>query len=421
MLSAQENDTLTLVGTGTPMGNLMRRYWVPVGMSCEVERDGSPQRVQLLGEKLVAFRDTSGRVGLMAEHCPHRGASLWLGRNEQDGLRCVYHGWKYDVSGQCLDQMNEPADAEFSHKVRVTSYPVVEMGGLMWTFMGAPDQQPPLPKFAWTQVPEQHRHVNKTYEECNWLQAMEGGLDTSHVPILHGKLTDDTDLPGVSPSTPLARGKAPHLEVDETDYGYAYYGVRELENDELHVRAYHFVMPFTQIRPEPFTAVGLVAGHIWVPMDDHHCMVFNWEYAPAGEGLEDPYAVARINGSGLDDQTPDARKIRNLDNDYLIDRDTQKKYTFTGIFGVNVQDHAVQEGMGPIVDRSKEHLGPADKAIIVMRRQLFDAVRTVEDGGDPAGTGDSYYRVAAVDRIISASSDFREALRGEMYPEPIAG
>ena len=421
MLSAQENDTLTLVGTGTPMGNLIRRYWVPVGMSWEVEPDGSPQRVQLLGEKLVAFRDTSGRVGLIAEHCPHRGASLWFGRNEQGGLRCVYHGWKYDVSGQCVDQMNEPADVDFSHKVRATSYPVVEMGGLMWTFMGAPDQQPPLPKFAWTQVPTQHRHVNKTYEECNWLQAMEGGLDTSHVPILHGKLTDDTDLPGVSPSTPLARGKAPHLEVDETDYGYAYYGVRELENDQLHVRAYHFVMPFTQIRPEPFTAVGLVAGHIWVPMDDHHCMVFNWEYAPAGEGMEDPYAVARINGSGLDDQTPDARKIRNLDNDYLIDRDAQKKYTFTGIFGVNVQDHAVQEGMGPIVDRSKEHLGPADKAIIVMRRQLFDAVRTVEDGGDPAGTGDSYYRVAAVDRVISASSDFREALRDEMYPEPIAG
>ena len=421
MLSAQENDTLTLVGTGTPMGNLMRRYWVPVGMSWEVEPDGPPQRVQLLGEKLVAFRDTSGRVGLMAEHCPHRGASLWFGRNEQDGLRCVYHGWKYDVFGQCVDQMNEPADADFSHKVRATSYPVIEMGGLMWTFMGARDQQPPLPKFAWTQVPEQHRHVNKTYEECNWLQAMEGGLDTSHVPILHGKLTDDTDLPGVSPSTRLARGKAPHLEVDETDYGYAYYGVRELENDQLHVRAYHFVMPFTQIRPEPFTAVGLVAGHIWVPTDDHHCMVFNWEYAPAGAGMEDPYAVARINGSGLDDQTPDARKIRNLDNDYLIDRDAQKKYTFTGIFGVNVQDHAVQESMGPVVDRSHEHLGPADKAIIVMRRQLFDAVRTAEDGGDPAGTDDSYYRVAAVDRVIPASSDFREALRDEMYPEPIAG
>jgi len=421
MLSVKENDTLTQTNPGTPMGDLMRRYWVPVGMSWEVEPDGSPLRVKLLGEKLVAFRDTSGRVGLMAEYCPHRGASLWFGRNEEDGLRCVYHGWKFDVTGQCVDQMNEPADAGFSAKVKSVSYPAVEMGGLMWTYMGIPDQQPPLPKFAWTQVAEDQRHVNKTYEECNWLQSMEGGLDTSHAPILHRRLNDDTTLPGLSPTAAFARGKAPRLEVDETDYGYAYYGVRELENEQQHVRGYHFIMPFTQIRHDPFTTNGIIAGHMWVPMDDTHCMVYNWEYSPSGKGMEDQELVAKILGTGPGEQTPDFKKIRNLDNDYLIDRDVQKDHTFTGIFGINIQDHAVQEGMGPIVDRSIEHLGPADKAIITMRRLLFNAVRIVEKGGEPAGIGDSYYHVVAADRVIPASADFREALRDEMYPSPVAG
>ena len=421
MLTQRENETVTRVGPGTPMGTLMRRYWVPVGMSWEVEPDGAPLRVRLLGEKLLAFRDTSGRVGLLSEFCPHRGASLFFGRNEEDGLRCVYHGWKYDHTGQCVHQLNEPADADFSHKVKAPSYATVELGGLIWTYMGPAGRQPPLPRFAWTQAPAEQRHVNKTWEECNWLQAMEGGLDTSHAPILHRRLTEETDLPGVSPSVPFARGKAPRLEVDETGYGYAYYGIRELENDRLHVRGYHFVMPFTQVRHEPFTQGNIVAGHMWVPMDDHNTMVYNWEYAPDGQGMEDQEKVARILGTGLGEQNADFRKVRNLTNDYLVDRDAQKRHTFTGIFGVNTQDHALQESMGPIVDRSIEHLGPADRAIITMRRILMRAVQIAGDGGDPIGTDASYYNAVAVDRVIPASADFRQELRSAMYPALTGG
>jgi phenylpropionate dioxygenase-like ring-hydroxylating dioxygenase large terminal subunit len=416
MLSQEENETLTRVGPSTPMGDLMRRYWVPALLSWEIEADGAPLRLRLLGERLVAFRDTSGRAGLLSEQCPHRGASLWLGRNEEDGLRCVYHGWKFNVSGQCINMMNEPEQFDFAHKVLAVSYPVHEVAGVVWAYMGPPEKQPPPPLFAWTQVPERHRHVNKTWEECNWLQALEGGLDTSHAPIMHRRITDATELPGVSLSAPFLRGRAPTLEVDETDYGYSYYGVRELEGGQKHVRGYHFIMPFTQIRQEPFTDGDIVAGHIWVPMDDTNCMVYNWEYTPTGTGMEDQEVVAKTMGTGPGEQTDDFRKVRNVENDYLIDRRIQKTETFTGIFGVNTQDHAVQESMGPIYDRSAEHLGPADKAVIVMRRQLLQGVKVVQDGGDPPGIGSSYYHVVAADRVMSAEADFRQDLRSAMFP-----
>lgn len=399
------------------MGETLRRYWLPALLTEELfEKDGAPVRVRLLGESLVAFRDTKGRIGLVTEFCAHRGASLWFGRNEENGLRCVYHGWKFDVDGQCIDMMNEPDNYDFRHKVRLSSYPTVELGGIVWAYMGPAGRRPPEPRFAWTQAPEAHRHVNKTWEECNWVQALEGGLDTSHAPIMHRRIVEDTDLPGVSPSSPFVRGRAPRLEVDETDYGYSYYGLRDLEENAIHVRGYHFVLPFTQIRQEPFSGNDVVAGHIWVPMDDENCMVYNWEYSPRGTGMQDRELVARILGTGPGEQTSDARKVRNRDNDYLLDRDAQRDSTFTGIFGVNTQDHAIQESMGRIANRSMEHLGPADKAIISMRRQLFQAMKVVEDGGDPAGTGTSYYDVVAADRVIAASADFRAELRDEMFP-----
>ena len=419
MLSLEENEALTRTGRGTPMGDLIRRYWVPALLSEEAEADGAPVRVRLLGENLVAFRTTSGAVGLLEERCPHRMASLWFGRNEEEGLRCVYHGWKYDVTGQCVDQMNEPGEFDFKHKIKAVGYPVHEVGGLVWAYLGPEGKQPPPPLFEWTQVPEATRHVNKTWEECNWLQGIEGGLDSSHAPILHRTLTEETDLPGVKPSAPFLRGRAPRLEVDETDYGYAYYGVRELGTDQLHVRGYHFVMPFTQIRQEPFSGKDIVAGHIWVPIDDDNCMVYNWEYAPTGVGMEDPELVPRLLGTGPGEQTPDGHKVRNKGNDYLIDRAVQKTGTFTGIHGVNTQDHAIQESMGPIADRAQEHLGPADRAIIIMRKQLFQGIKVVEDGGDPPGTGTSYYRVAAVDRVMPAGADFRRELQAEMNLEPV--
>src|SRR4051794_31972508 len=186
MLTAEQNELLTRTGPGTPMGNLMRRYWVPALLSWELpEPDCAPVQVKLLGESLVAFRDTSGRVGMIEELCAHRAASLFLGRNEENGLRCVFHGWKYDTAGNCVDLPNDLIETPMQSKIHLTAYPTVEMGGIIWTYMGPPDRRPPDPRFEFTQVGRTRRQVTKTWEECNWLQGLEGGVDSAHAGILH--------------------------------------------------------------------------------------------------------------------------------------------------------------------------------------------------------------------------------------------
>jgi len=216
MVTKLENERLTRVGAGTPMGETMRRYWLPALLSWELpEPDCPPVRVKLLGEELVAFRTTDGSIGLIEEFCPHRRASLWLGRNEENGLRCVYHGWKFDVTGQCIDQMNEPR--QFCAKIKATAYPTYELSGVVWAYMGPPEKQPAPPKFEWTQMAPTHRAVSKVKEECNWLQALEGGIDTSHFTILHRALKQNAKQPGITPDNPGLQGSAPSLEVDFTD------------------------------------------------------------------------------------------------------------------------------------------------------------------------------------------------------------
>lgn len=414
MLLHEENELITRVGSGTPMGDTMRRYWLPALLAQEIPApDCPPVRVRLLGEPLVAFRDTEGRIGLMDEFCPHRRVSLYFGRNEECGLRCVYHGWKFDVDGACVDMMNEPEDLSFKDKIRIQVYPTVEMGGIIWAYMGPPALQPPLPKFAWTQVPASHRHVSKVVQESNWLQALEGGIDTSHAPILHRRITSNTNKPGIDPSTAWVRGKAPQLVLEPTDYGYWYAGVRSVDNDaSLHIRTYQYVLPFHQLRPHRTLAGDNgVAGHIWVPMDDENCMVYNWNYTLGEAPLtaDDRLEVRTGNGPSHVDQTT-FRSVANRENDYLLDRQVQKYETFTGIDGINTQDRALQETMGRIVDRSKEHLGPADRAIIQTRRLLLRAVKMVQEGGEPPGLQPSYYTIRAVERELPGDADWRELL-----------
>jgi phenylpropionate dioxygenase-like ring-hydroxylating dioxygenase large terminal subunit len=411
------------------MGEVMRRYWIPTLMSWELpEPDCPPVQVQLLGERLVAFRDTQGRIGLLDEFCPHRRVSLWLGRNEEAGLRCVYHGWKFDVAGTCVDQMNEPPECSFAQKIHIKAYPTVEQGGVIWAYMGAREKMPPPPSFEWTQVLESHRHVSKVVEECNWLQALEGGIDTSHAPILHRAISTTATKAGIPLQGPFVRGGAPTLEVDVTDYGYRYAGIRPLEDGKTYVRTYHFVMPFTQIRPQQFRIPGMgerskIAGHFWVPMDDATCMVWNWAYSFGDEPLTEEDRLERGSGNGPDhvDQKT-FRSLRNKGNNWLIDRQVQKTETFTGIDGINTQDRAIQESMGPIVDRSQEHLGPADRAIIVARRLLLQAVKTVQEGGDPLGTDTSYYQARAIEQVLPKGVAWRDALLPAMYAvsEPLA-
>jgi phthalate 4,5-dioxygenase oxygenase subunit len=425
MLSREENELITRTGPGTPMGEVLRRYWMPILLERELsEPDGEPVKVRVLGERLVAFRDTDGRIGLLDEFCPHRRVSLWLGRNEECGLRCVYHGWKFDVLGNCVDQLNEPGESSFAEKVHIKRYPTLELGGIIWTYMGPADKQPPPPCFEFTQVPASHRHTSKVIEECNWLQALEGGIDTSHAPILHRALKASSTRPGIDPRSPFVRGGPPTLEVDLTEYGYRYAGVRKLPEGGKYIRAYHYVMPFTQLRPATLFGAGLPdaphdsgPGHFWVPMDDHTCMVWNFMYALGGEGITDEERREYGNGNGPDhvDQST-FRAIRNMDNNWGIDRQVQKAETYSGIEGVNTQDRAVQESMGPVVDRSEEYLGPADKAIIAMRRLLVQAIQSVEAGQDPPGADTSYYALRAVERIIPDDAQWRDAMLPLMYP-----
>jgi phthalate 4,5-dioxygenase oxygenase subunit len=412
MLSREDNALLTRVDRGTPMGDTLRRYWIPALLARELpEPDGAPVRVRLLGEDLVAFRDTQGRIGLLDEYCPHRRTSLFFGRNEECGLRCVYHGWKFDADGRCVDMMNEPEELQFKDKIFVAAYPTLEVGGVVWAYMGPPERRPAPPDFAWTRRPATHLQVSKVIQETSWLQGLEGGIDTSHAPILHRLLTSNTTRPGFKPDNPFVRGKAPTIEVDITDYGYRYAGVRPLDQASVHVRTYHFILPFHQIRPSRSeSGVPLVAGHMWVPIDDENTMVYNWEYSTTEAPLTAEDRLERRLGNGpADVDQITFRSTRNRANHYLLDRQVQKTESFTGIDGINTQDRAIQESMGPIVDRSREHLGPADRAVIQARRLLLEAVRSVGEGSTPRGIEPTYATLAAAEAVLPQGADWREA------------
>ncbi len=418
MLSRDDNELLTRVGPGTPMGQLMRRYWVPALLSSEVsEPDGAPVRVTLLGERLVAFRDTNGRVGLLNEFCAHRGTSLFLGRNEECGLRCVYHGWKYDVAGNCVDMPTELPENSYKSKIRLTAYPTIELGGVVWAHLGAPEARPAPPKFEWTRLEATHRIVTRTLEECNWLQALEGGIDSMHASTLHTVISPNTTRPGLRGI--WTKPTALKDEVELTDYGHVYASIRPMEDKRSWVRVYHYVFPFHTFFPYELGEDGreqkpVINGHIFVPADDENTMVYNW----IGKFGEDPLthvetdALERSRGRGPGELTHDFRKTRNKANNWLIDRKVQKTETYSGIDGINTQDHAVQESMGPIVDRTQEHLGTTDVAVIATRRILLRAARSPES--EPPGVCPTYYNVRAIERIVADAGGWRETLR-ELY------
>src|SRR3954468_13444575 len=422
MLSAQDNELLTRVGPGTPMGELLRRYWTPALLVSEAPTpDGDPVRVRLLGENLVAFRDTNGRVGLVGENCPHRGASLYFGRNEECGLRCPYHGWKFDADGACVDMPSEPPTSVFKDKVTLKSYPTHESGGIVWTYMGPPDKITPFRDFGTEALAPEHVAASKMHTTCNWVQAMEGHLDTSHVSWLHqfdgvDQIPDDgSDKPGY-PSNAMSwkfwrHDRAPRLEIEDTWYGFKYIGLRRTPNGHDHVRMSAFCYPFnTVIASVPFsTQHGL-----FVPIDDHN----TWRYSFS---TRDNVGITDVGGQNLFALSPfefgPAEVGRNgiiprrytLDNDFGIDREKQRSETYSGVAEFISQDFMVTETMGPIYDRSQEHLGTSDKAIIRMRRLLLAAAKRVAEGGDaPAVDGDLDYRsIRSAEKILDAGEDWR--------------
>ena len=419
MLTFQENETLARVGPGTAMGDVMRRYWMPTLLSWELpEPDCPPIRVRLLGEDLVAFRDTNGDVGMLDNYCPHRRASLFFGRNEECGLRCVYHGWKFDVNGDCVDMPSEPAESNFRDKVKITAYPTAEFGGIVWTYMGPRELQPPMPTMEWTQVPELHRGTTKVVQRCNWLQGLEGGIDTVHTNFLHRRFAGSgTDVMDRARANSLAA----HVEVVPTDYGYTYAGIRTVSDDEGdYVRAYHFIAPFYQLRPggQLQRRHGRASGHIWVPIDDESTMVWNFSYRFDGNEMTE--SERRQTGSGNEfgkdiDVENGFRSRAAAGNDYLIDREVQRTQTFSGIPGTNTQDRAVQDTMGPICDRTREHLGTTDRAIIMARKILLNAVRVVEDGGTPPGLGPNVHQLRPIEKVLPRDTAWRNVLWAELY------
>jgi len=381
MLSYEDNQSLIRTGPGTPMGSLMRRYWIPALMSEQIkEPDCPPVRVRLLSENLVAFRDTKGRPGLVAEACPHRLASMFFARNEDAGLRCVYHGAKFDVFGNCVDMPVEPATSTYKSRVRIAAYPCIERAGIVWTYMGPPELQPGFPALEWTLVPDSHRYVTRHIQECNWLQALEGGFDVTHLTFLHGG------------SSVEHRTIPPYCEVIPIPGGFIAGNGRDIGGGQQQWSASIMLMPFHKLISAVPPPVG---AHIWVPIDDENTMLYSVDY-DATRPLRDDEMQRSYNWEHIHTENIPGTDyaIRNRRNNYLIDRDLQKSGTsYTGLMGFGIQDCAIQESMGPIADRTQEHLASSDAMIVKLRRMLLQTLKSVQQGGTPPGLESHHYHV----------------------------
>jgi phthalate 4,5-dioxygenase len=419
MLTKEDNEILTRVGPGTPMGNLLRRYWMPAVLSTEVPSpDSPPVRVRLMSEDLVAFRDTNGSVGLFAVNCPHRGASLFFGRNEETGLRCVYHGWKFDVTGACVDMPSEPAESNFKGKVRAKAYPTHESGGVVWTYMGPPEKMLPFRDFGTEFLPREKWRSNKVISYCNFVQALEGDIDSSHISYLHRNLADfdieddGTDKPGY-PSNRMStriRGydRAPVLEVEDTPYGFRYAGIRTTPKGHQHIRLTVFVMPIMPMVSNLPLGTGIVMK---VPIDDETCWRWNIAVHDDLPASNDNFFQQRAPRSAPMTRVPGIQeRTQFAENDYLLDREKQRTFSYTGILGTGEQDLAVTESMGSIYDRSHEHLGTTDSAIIRMRRLLVQAAKDLDKGIEPPGIDPSYpyHLIRSAEKIILPGEDWRK-------------
>ena len=370
MLSKEQNEILTQVGRGTPGGEFQRRYWQPAALSEELPVGGAPIPVRLLGEDLVMFRDQQGQPGLLGLHCSHRGADLSYGRIEDGGLRCLYHGWLFDRAGRCLEQPGEPVGSTFHQRIQHPAYPCIEVGGLILTYMG-PGDPPQLPPYEFFSAPPEYRILSKVHQDCNFQQGNEGNLDPQHLSFLH-RMSLKGDLNQVL----NAKVTNPRIEVEETSYGLRIYAIRPLDVERQYVRLTNFILPNLS------AVAGDAEGYSvnWhVPIDDTH----HWRY-----GIRfNRYTPMEPNARRYDpaEFTPDRHLVRGPHNRYLQDRDSMKAWSFIGL-GRNfvVHDSWATEGAGSVQDRTAEHLGYTDKAIIATRNVMLKAINDVQEGREPA-------------------------------------
>lgn len=424
-MKKEDNDRLTQTDAGTPMGELFRRYWLPALTRDELPtNDCGPVRIPLLGEKLIAIRDSGGRAAILQEACPHRQASLYFGRCEDGGIRCPYHGWKFDAEGRCLDVPSEPAQSNFHGQIQITSYPTVERGGVIWVYMGPPELQPEPPQFEWAGLPETFLFVTKRIQQCNYLQTMEGGLDSSHLSWLHGGtiLTDPVLGMGGSGTDStilkiIASDRTPVYETLETPGGLMLGARRDAGDGLYYWRITQFMAPcFNIIAPTGDLSLN---GQAWVPLDDNHCWSWAVNYY-VDKPLTEPEREAMRRGGGLHvDFVPGTfQDLANKENDYLVDRQAQRRGdSFTGIPSFAMQDAAVQESQGVIADRSLERLVSSDNGIIVTRQMLLKAIRD-NQAGKPIPGLDPKTQRARAGSIIAPEQTLADIDKSVLEPLP---
>lgn len=385
-MTPEQNDLMCRVEGQAPMGKVMRQHWLPACMIEEVaEPDCTPLRVRLLGQNLVVFRDSSGRLGALDEGCPHRGASLVFGRNEECGLRCLYHGWKFDVEGNVLDMASEPDSERLSATVKAKAHPVRESGGFVWVWLGDADAVRPFQPPAWAPREDVKISIVKIHAACNWAQVLEGSIDSAHSSSLHS-----TNMPtagDVSGSTATdsawlrpSADKSPRIDVQRTPFGFRYAAIRTPLRDpdkQDYVRTTLFIAPFTVIIP-PNDKYALC--QMLVPIDDENCMFYWIAWHPTEGIAQDAWRKFCGAEIGKDIEPVTFKKRRTLENNYLQDRELMRQGDFTGIYGIPCQDMAMWESMGPIADRSKDKLGSSDKAIFEFRRHSLAAARAAQKG-----------------------------------------
>ena len=420
MLKKELNDLVTQTGPGTAMGNLFRRYWLPALMSEQLPGpDCEPVRLELLSEKMLAFRDTSGKLGLIDEFCAHRGVSLWFGRNEENGIRCPYHGWKYDVNGNCTEVPSEPTSG-YCERIKLKSYPMVERGGVIWVYMGPADKQPPLPEWEFATLPAAHSYMSKRAQANNWLQALEGGIDSSHVSFLHSaSLSRDPLFKGAKGNQYNLNDLSPVFEVVEADGGLLVGARRNAEDDQYYWRITPWVMPnFTMVPPRGDHPTH---GHFWVPINDHSCWTWSFDYHPT-RALTTEEVDAMKGGAGIHvlvdkDYVP----LQRMDNNYLMDRQAQREgLLYSGVEGIGMQDASLQESMGAVQDRTKENLVSTDNGIIMARQRLVKAARALAENPDFAlpGIDPDHQKVRSVSLLLKRDVHYKEGAKEHFKSAP---
>jgi phenylpropionate dioxygenase-like ring-hydroxylating dioxygenase large terminal subunit len=403
MLSAKDHELLAQTGRGTRMGELLRRYWVPALLSEELpEPGGAPVRVKLLGERLVAVRLQSGQVGLLGEQCSHRGASLFFGQVEPEGMRCSYHGWKYDLAGRCIEMPNEPPSSTFKDRIQHPAYPCQERGGIVWAYLGPPDACPPLPDLEYLSVPESHVFASKRLQACHWTQCLDGDVDSSHVPFLHGSVLERRGEGKFGHQTAqwMLRDRTPKIEVVDTPGGLMIGSRRHADPDTYYWRINHWLMPWYTFIPA-FTGDGPLAGHAWIPIDDTSTWVYTFTWHPTRPLTDQEIAEMRRGNANYAELIPGTYMPRhNASNGYNADLDPSADTPFRRIKTIQEQDMAMTESMGPLYDRTKERLASADLALIQVRRRLIQAAKEVAKGGVPPALDPAAFRVRQLSVVL---------------------